>query len=150
MNLLRGAGLAGASGMGVCAAPGEKRLLRPLPMAARSDRALRESEPPGMESRTSRISIETLTATICAAGRSRSLRDIHAWRASLARAERHFARADGRANRMLRAFSINTQLRAPSEAKLATCCASCPVRGRRGVRIAHDGKELRVYRSQGS
>ena len=71
------------------------------------------------------------------------------WRESLARAARHFARADADANRMLRAFLLKHGLRAPSEAKLADMLRQITQAKRdRRVRIAHDGAELRLYRGR--
>jgi tRNA(Ile)-lysidine synthase len=69
------------------------------------------------------------------------------WREALARAARHFARADADAGLALREFLASQGLRAPSEAKLVEMLKQLTSRGAR-TRIAHDGAELRVYRGE--
>ena len=150
MNLLRGAGLAGASGMRASVPLGGKRLLRPLldvprEAIARYAKAKRlewiEDES-NLDETLTRNYLRRRVGPLLTARYPR-------WRESLARAARHFARADADANRMLRAFLHQHGLRAPSEAKLADMLRQLSGAGNGArVRIAHDGKELRVYRGQ--
>ena len=148
MNLLRGAGLAGASGMRATAPFHEKLLARPLlgvPREAIVDYAKAnrldwiEDESNRDESLT-RNYLRRRVGPLLAARYPR-------WRESLARAARHFARADADANRMLRGFLKEHGLRAPSETRLAEMLRQITQAKRdRKVRIAHDGAELRMHR----
>jgi len=148
MNLLRGAGLAGASGMRASGVLGDKMLLRPLlevpreriveyASAHRLDWVEDESN---RDQTLARNFLRRAVAPLVA-------RRYPRWRESLARAARHFAAADADANRLLRAFLREHGLRAPSERKLAEMLRQLSgARRDARVRIAHDGKELRVYR----
>ena len=148
MNLLRGAGLAGASGMRPSVALGEKRLLRPLLEVpreaivryAKANRLEWIEDESNLDETLTRNYLRRRVGPLLTARYPR-------WRESLARAARHFARADADANRMLRVFLAHHGLRAPSEAKLAEMLRQLSGARRGGrVRIAHDGKELRAYR----
>lgn len=150
MNLLRGAGLAGASGMRASAPLGAKRLLRPLLEVpreaivryAKANRLQWIEDESNLDEALSRNYLRRRVGPLLTARYPR-------WRESLARAARHFAGADADANRMLRAFLLKHGLRAPSEAKLAEMLRQLSgARSDARVRIAHDGKELRVYRSR--
>jgi tRNA(Ile)-lysidine synthase len=150
MNLLRGAGLAGASGMRASVPLGEKRLLRPLLEVpreaivrfAKANRLEWIEDESNLDEALTRNYLRRRIGPLLTARYPR-------WRESLARAARHFAQADADANRMLRAFLKQHGLRAPSEAKLAEMLRQLSgARSDARVRIAHDGKELRVYRSQ--
>ena len=147
MNLLRGAGLAGASGMRACVPLGEKRLLRPLLDVPReaivryanaSHLEWIEDES-NLDEALNRNYLRRRVGPLLTARYPR-------WRESLARAARHFARADADANRMLRVFLNQHGLRAPSETKLAEMLRQLSGAKSARVRIVHDGKELRVYR----
>jgi len=150
MNLLRGAGLAGASGMRASVPLGEKRLLRPLLDVPREEIARYASvnrldwieDESNLDETLTRNYLRRRIGPLLTARYPR-------WRESLGRAARHFARADVDANRLLRVFLNQHGLRAPSETKLAEMLRqlSGASSGAR-VRIAHDGKELRVYRSR--
>jgi tRNA(Ile)-lysidine synthase len=150
MNLLRGAGLAGASGMRAKAEFHEKLLLRPLLDVSReailryakANRLRWIEDESNLDESLTRNYLRRRVGPLLTARYPR-------WRESVARAARHFARADADANRMLRVFLKEHGLRAPSETKLAEMLRQI-TRAKRGgkVRFAHDGKELRVYRDK--
>jgi len=150
MNLLRGAGLAGASGMRASAPFHEKRLVRPLldvPREAIVDHA-QANRLDWIEDESNRDESLTRNYLRQRVGPLLSAR-YPRWRESVARAARHFARADADANRMLRTFLRQHGLRAPSETKLAEMLRQITQAKRdRKVRIEHDGAELRVYRDR--
>jgi tRNA(Ile)-lysidine synthase len=148
MNLLRGAGARGASGMAARARFDERLLVRPLLEVAREsivayarDHGLEwvEDESNASDAFT-RNFLRLRVAPLLAARYPR-------WREALARAARHFARTDAAAERLLRAYLKEKGLRAPSEAKLVEMLkqltASAP-----GALIEHDGVRLRRYRDQ--
>ena len=148
MNLLRGAGLAGASGMRASASLGRKLLLRPLldvpreaiVRYAKANRLESIEDESNRDEALTRNYLRRRVAPLLAARYPR-------WREGFARAARHFARADADANRLLRAFLMEYGLRAPTEAKLTEMLRQLTQAKRdRRVRIAHDGTELRVYR----
>lgn len=144
MNLLRGAGLRGASGMPAERALGDKRLLRPLldvpreAILAYAERhALRWVEDETNELQTlTRNFVRRRVAPLLAERYPR-------WREALARAARHFARAELDAQRLLRAFLAERGLRAPSEAKLVEIVKQLAA-GRAATLLAHDGARLRI------
>jgi tRNA(Ile)-lysidine synthase len=148
MNLLRGAGVRGASGMPAVARLGAKLLLRPLLEVPR-EAIVAYARAQGLdwvEDETNRD--EALTrnfvrlrlAPLLAARFPR-------WRESLARAARHFAAADADAKLLLREFLAARGMRAPSERKLLEMLKQLGS-GRPGARTAilHDGALLRVWR----
>jgi tRNA(Ile)-lysidine synthase len=147
-NLLRGAGLEGASGMPQVGRLGTKTLLRPLLDVPRS--AIRayaaeyrlawiEDESNADETLT-RNFIRRRVGPLLASRFPR-------WRENLARAARHFAGAGLDARRLLRAFLKKKGLRAPSEAKLVEMLKQLGGGGRK-ISVAHDGVELRVFRGE--
>ncbi len=145
-NLLRGAGLAGASGMPAVSAIGRKTLLRPLlgvprsairAYAARERLAWVEDESNADESLT-RNFLRRRVAPLLEARFPR-------WRENLARAARHFAAAELDARSLLRAYLKGKGLRAPSEAKLVEMLKQ--LGAGRGA-IEHDGVVLRLYRKR--
>jgi tRNA(Ile)-lysidine synthase len=150
MNLLRGAGLAGASGMRASALLHEKLVVRPLlevPRAAitRYATANRLDWIEDESNRDESLSRNYLRRRVGPLLEARYPR----WRESLARAARHFAQADADANRLLRSFLKVHGLRAPSETKLAEMLRQIAQAKRGGkLRFAHDGKELRMYRDK--
>ena len=148
MNLLRGAGLPGASGMPAERPLDGKILVRPLldvPREAIVDYASRhrlewiEDESNAFEGLT-RNFLRRRIAPLLAERYPR-------WREALARAARHFARAELDAQRLLRAFLAEKGLRAPSEAKLAEMVKQL-AGGGSGARVEHDGVRLRLYRGR--
>jgi len=148
MNLLRGAGPRGASGMPARATFRGRTLMRPLLDVPRQAIVAyaREHELAWIEDESNlsdafaRNFIRLHIAPLLSKRYPR-------WREALARAARHFARADVDASIALREFLAAKGLRAPSEAKLVEMLrqltAAAP-----GTRIAHDGAELRVYRGE--
>jgi tRNA(Ile)-lysidine synthase len=145
-NLLRGAGLAGASGMPAVGALGRKKLLRPLlglsrsailAYAAEHRLAWIEDESNADEALTRNF----LRRRIGPLLESRFPR----WRENLARAARHFADAELDAQRLLRAYLKGKGLRAPSEAKLVEMLKQL---GAGAAAIAHDGTVFRPYRGK--
>jgi tRNA(Ile)-lysidine synthase len=145
-NLLRGTGLAGASGMPAAGRLGTKLLLRPLLGVPRS--AIRayaaehrlgwiEDESNADESLT-RNFIRRRVGPLLEAKFPR-------WRENLARAARHFAGAELDAQTMLRAYLKGQDLRAPSEAKLVEMLKQL---SSRNAKVVHEGKLLRVYRNK--
>jgi len=150
MNLLRGAGLAGASGMRASGRLGGKLLLRPLLEVPR-ERILEHALAHGLEwvddesNRDDALTRNFLRRNVGPLLARRYPR----WRESLARAARHFAAADADANRLLRQFLGEQGLRAPSERKLAEMLRQLTQAKRdRNVRIEHDGRELRLHRGE--
>ena len=148
MNLLRGAGLRGASGMQPLARFEGKRIARPLlevPRSAIVEYArLHALEWIEDESNAD----ETLTRNFL----RRRLGPLMAtrfpqWQRSLARAARHFSRKDDLASRALREFLKQHGLKMPSEAKLVEMLKQLTSQGAR-TRLRHGGKTLRVYRDR--
>jgi tRNA(Ile)-lysidine synthase len=148
MSLLRGAGPRGASGMRARGRFDGRLLVRPLldvpreaivAYAREHDLRWVEDESNVAEA-YARNFIRLRIAPLLAARYPR-------WREALARAARHFARADADAGLALREFLASQGLRAPSEAKLVEMLKQLTSRGAR-TRIAHDGAELRVYRGE--
>jgi tRNA(Ile)-lysidine synthase len=147
-NLLRGAGLAGASGMTAVGRLGDKLLLRPLlgvPRRAvlayaREHRlAFVEDESNADESLT-RNYLRRRVGPVLEARFPR-------WKESLARAARHFAAAGLTGQALLRDWLSEQGLRAPSEARLGEMLKQLAGGGSRTA-IAHDGAVLRAYRGQ--
>jgi len=146
MNLLRGAGPRGASGMPGLGTFDGRTLLRPLLDVPRESIAAyaREHELEWVEDESnaldvySRNFIRLHVAPLLAERYPR-------WREALARAARHFARRDADARVLLREFLSAQGLRAPSEAKLVEMLKQL-TSGSAGTLIEHDGARLRVYR----
>jgi tRNA(Ile)-lysidine synthase len=148
MNLLRGAGARGASGMAARAAFDGRLLVRPLLDVPREsivayarEHGLEwvEDESNASDAFT-RNFIRLRIAPLLAARYPR-------WREALARAARHFARTDAGAERLLRAFLKERGLRAPSEAKLVEMLKQL-TSSAAGALIEHDGASLRLYRGR--
>ena len=148
MNLLRGAGLAGARGMPQEGRLGAKRLARPLLGVPRKDilayarkQSLEwiEDESNADESHTRNFVRRRLGPLI----ETRFPR----WRESLARAARHFSDAELDARALMREFLASRGLRAPSEAKLVEMLKQLTSTGARTL-VEHDGVRLRVYRGK--
>jgi tRNA(Ile)-lysidine synthase len=145
-NLLRGAGLAGASGMPAQGSIGRKMLLRPLLEVPRS--AIRAY---AAEHRLAWIEDESnadeaLTRNFIRRRVGPLLESkFPRWRESLARAARHFSGAELDARGLLRSYLRGKGLRAPSEAKLVEMLRQL---GSAGAAIAHDGVVFRRYREK--
>jgi tRNA(Ile)-lysidine synthase len=146
MNLLRGAGRRGASGMAAKSRLGRKTVLRPLlqvprPAIVAYARAHRlewiEDESNADESLT-RNFVRRQVAPLLD-------KKYPKWRENLARAARHFARQEAGAQDLLRKFLQAKGLRAPSEAKLVEMLKQLTSKGSRTL-IEHEGVRLRVYR----
>ena len=145
-NLLRGAGLEGASGMPVVGKLGGKTLLRPLLDVSRDairayagDHGLAwiEDESNADESLT-RNFIRRRVGPLLETRFPR-------WRENLARSARHFAGAELDAHRLLRAYLKGKGLRAPSEAKLVEMLKQLVSSS---ASIPHDGVVFRRYRDK--
>ena len=148
MNLLRGAGTRGASGMPRAARLGGKRLVRPLLEVPREEilgyaRKHRlewiEDESNADESLTRNFVRRRLGPLIEAR--------FPQWKRALARAARQFSRKALQAEDLLRAYLRGKGLKAPSEAKLAEMLKQLTAGGAR-TRLAHDGTTFRVYRGR--
>ncbi|HEX4926639.1 MAG TPA: tRNA lysidine(34) synthetase TilS [Burkholderiales bacterium] len=148
LNLLRGAGRRGASGM-----PAERRfhgklLVRPLldvPRESIVAYAKRHGlhwvdDEMNAREELARGFIRRRVAPLLAQRYPR-------WREALARAARHFSRAELDAQEMVRAFLAEKGLRSPSEAKLAEMVKQL-AGGRSGTLLEHDGTRLRLYRGR--
>jgi tRNA(Ile)-lysidine synthase len=148
MNLLRGAGVAGARGMPAEGRFGGKRLLRPL-LGVSRDEILAYAGAHGLQWVEDESNAdETLTRNFV----RRRLAPLIAtrfprWRESLARAARHFAGVELDARALLREFLAAQGLRAPSEAKLVEMLKQLTSRGARTL-VEHEGMRLRVYRGR--
>ena len=148
LNLLRGAGVRGASAMPVAGRLGGKTLLRPLLAVPRSRilayaRARRLRWVEDDANRDAALTRNFLRLQVGPLLETRFPR----WRESLARAARHFAAREVDARLVLREFLHARGLRAPSEAKLVEMLRQLTGRGARTA-IEHDGAQLRVYRGR--
>jgi len=148
LNLLRGTGVRGASGMSPRAAFQGRQLVRPL-LELRREAIVAYAREHALDwvedesNRSDAFARNFLRLRIAPLLTERYPR----WREALARAARHFARSDADARLLLREFLASQGLRAPSEAKLVEMLkqlsAAAP-----GTRIEHDGAELRLYRGE--
>jgi tRNA(Ile)-lysidine synthase len=148
MNLLRGAGLRGASGMPAHSRLGDRALLRPF-LAVSRETIVAYARAHGLgwiedESNAD----ESLTRNFVRRRVGPLLESrFPRWRENLARAAGHFADADLDARALLREFLAQRGLRAPSEAKLVEMLKQLTSRGARTL-VEHDGMRLRVYRGK--
>ncbi|HYR36544.1 MAG TPA: tRNA lysidine(34) synthetase TilS [Burkholderiales bacterium] len=148
MNLLRGAGARGASGMSRRARFDRRLLIRPfldVPREAIVAYA-REHRLEWIEDESNASDAFTRNFIRLRIGPLLSQR-YPRWREALARAAGHFASREVNANVALREFLATQGLRAPSEAKLVEMLKQLTGKGPR-TRIEHDGAELRLYRGQ--
>src|SRR6185369_8954657 len=143
MNLLRGAGARGASGMPVCARFGGKTLWRPLLGTPRSEieaysRRLRldwiEDESNADEALTRNFLRHRIGPLL--------EQKFPQWKESLARAARHFAKKEAGAEELLRRYLHSMGLMAPSEAKLIEMLKQL-ASGSPRAKLVHDGATLR-------
>jgi tRNA(Ile)-lysidine synthase len=148
INLLRGSGLRGASGMRALARFEEKVIARPLldiPRQAIEEYARRhrlqwvEDESNADEALTRNFVRRRLGPQI----ETRFPR----WKSALARAARLFAAKERRAQQLLRSYLESQGLKAPSEAKLAEMLKQLTSEGAH-TKLEHDGRTLRVYRGR--
>ncbi len=147
-NLLRGTGLAGASGMPAVGTLGKKALLRPLLAVpreaivayAKAHRLAWIEDESNADEALTRNFLRRRIGPLLAQRFPR-------WREALARAARHFstARLDERA--LLREFLAGKGLRAPSEARLAEMLRQI-ASGSPRMKLEHDGAVLRNYRGK--
>lgn len=147
-NLLRGTGLAGASGMPVVGKLGSKPLLRPLLAVpreaileyARANRLAWIEDESNADEALMRNFLRRRVGPLLEQRFPR-------WREALARAARNFssARLDERA--LLREFLASKGLRAPSEAGLIEMLKQLGS-GRGTMAVPHDGVVLRNYRGK--
>jgi tRNA(Ile)-lysidine synthase len=152
MNLLRGAGVRGASGMParstLGAMRGRKQLLRPLLGLSRKTieayAGAHRLEWIHDESNAD----ESLTRNFVRRRLGPVLEErFPRWKESLARAARHFSRRELGADRLLRDFLGAQGLRAPSEARLVEMLKQLTSAGERTL-LEHDGARLRKYRGK--
>jgi tRNA(Ile)-lysidine synthase len=152
MNLLRGAGLRGASGMAARSPlgkePGARELLRPFLEIPRESIAAYarehglewiEDESNADEGLTRNFVRRRLGPLLAAR--------FPAWKQSLARAARHFSQKELDGQRLLREFLSARGLRAPSEARLVDMLKQLTSGGAR-TQLDHDGATLHVYRGE--
>jgi tRNA(Ile)-lysidine synthase len=148
MNLLRGAGLRGASGMRVRSRFEGKLLARPLlelPRTSLEDYA-RLHRLEWIEDESNADDAFTRNFVRRRLGPLIETR-FPQWKRSLARAARLFSEKDDRGERLLREFLRSQGLRAPSEARLAEMLKQLASRTAR-TELEHDGATLRVYRGR--
>lgn len=148
MNLLRGTGTRGASGMAVRSRAGGKVFVRPLLGTTREEilAYARKHELEWIEDESN--ADESLTRNFIRRSVAPLLeRKFPRWKQSLGRAARHFAKKEAGREELLRAFLRSKGLKAPSEAKLAEMLRQLQARGARTL-IEHDGARLRVYRDE--
>jgi tRNA(Ile)-lysidine synthase len=146
LNLLRGAGPRGASGMPARGTIDGRALLRPLldvpresiVAYAREHRLEWIEDESNASDAFARNFLRLHVAPLLA-------RRYPRWREALARAARHFARRDADSRALVREFLSAQGLRAPSEAKLVEMLKQLTA-GAPGTLIEHDGARLHVYR----
>ena len=148
MNLLRGAGVAGARGMPAEGRFGGKRLLRPLLGVSREDLLAYAAEQGLQWVEDESNADETLTRNFVRRRLAPLIASrFPAWKASVARAARHFSKQEIRAEELLRAYLRERGLKSPSEAKLVEMLKQLTSRGARTL-VEHEGMRLRVYRGR--
>jgi tRNA(Ile)-lysidine synthase len=146
MNLLRGAGLRGASGMQPLSGFAGKLLARPLldvPREALEAYARLHAlewveDESNADEKLMRNFVRRRLGPLIGTR-------FPQWKRSLARAARLFSQRDERAERLLREFLRSQGLKAPSEAKLGEMLKQL-ASGSARTKLEHDGRTLRVYR----
>jgi tRNA(Ile)-lysidine synthase len=148
MNLLRGAGARGASGMGERSRRGGKTFWRPFLGTSRKE-ILDYARKHGLdwiEDESNRD--EALTRNFIRRSVGPLLeKKFPRWKESLARAAAHISKKEAGREELLRKFLRSKGLRAPSSAKLAEMLKQLASGGKK-VSMAHDGVNLRVYRGK--
>jgi tRNA(Ile)-lysidine synthase len=148
MNLLRGAGARGASGMPEQGRLGGKILWRPLLGVPRSEieAYARKHNLDWIEDESN--ADESLTRNFIRRRVGPLLeRRFPQWKQSLGRAARHFSKREIGREDLLRKYLQSRGLKAPSEAKLVEMLKQLSSGGAR-TRLEHDGATLRVYRGE--
>ena len=148
MNLLRGAGLRGASGMARESRFEGKKLLRPLLDTSRNEieAYARRHGLEWIEDESN--ADESLTRNFIRRRVGPLLEERYPrWRENLARSARHFSRKEAQAQYLRRKYLSAKGLRAPTEAKLVEMLKQLTGAGSRTL-IEHDGARLRVYRGK--
>ena len=148
MNLLRGAGARGASGMPVRARFGDKTLWRPLLGTPRSEieAYARRQRLDWIEDESN--ADEALTRNFLRHRIGPLLEQkFPQWKQSLARAARHFSKKEAGAEELLRHYLHAKGLKAPSEAKLVEMLKQL-ASGSPRAKLEHDGATLRTYRGK--
>ena len=148
MNLLRGAGARGASGMPVRARFGDKTLWRPLLGTPRSaiEAYARRHRLDWIEDESN--ADEALTRNFIRRRIGPLLEQKFPHRKeSLARAARHFSKKEAGAEELLRRYLHSKGLKAPSEAKLIEMLKQL-ASGSPRAKLVHDGATLRTYRGK--
>jgi tRNA(Ile)-lysidine synthase len=148
MNLLRGSGGRGASGMAVRTRRGGKTFWRPLLDTPRSaiEAYAREHELEWIEDESN--ADESLTRNFIRRAVGPLLeKKFPKWKESLGRAARHFSKKELGKEELLRHYLRSRGLKAPSEAKLAEMLKQLTAAGSR-TSLEHDGVNLRVYRGR--
>jgi tRNA(Ile)-lysidine synthase len=148
MNLLRGAGTRGASGMPEYARLGGKTIWRPFLGMPRKkiDAYARKHKLEWVEDESN--ANEMLTRNFI----RRSIgplieQKFPRWKESLARAAKHFAKKELRKEDLLRHYLHSKGLKAPSEAKLLEMLKQLAT-GSPRAELVHDGATLRTYRGK--
>ena len=148
MNLLRGAGARGASGMAEHSRLGDKTLWRPLLGMPRPkiEAYARKHKLEWIEDESN--ANEALTRNFIRRSVGPLLEQkFPQWKRSLARAARHFAKKEIGGEELLRKYLHSKGLKAPSEAKLVEMLKQLASGGSR-TRVMHDGATLRTYRGK--
>ena len=147
MNLLRGAGLRGASGMRALSRLEGKLLARPLLEVSRT-RIEEHASAHGLQWIEDESNADEALTRNFLRRRVGPLLETRFpdWRRSLARAARLFSEKDDRAARLLREFLRSKNLKAPSEAKLVEMLKQLTGRGAL-ARMEHDGTTLSLHRT---
>ena len=148
MNLLRGAGARGASGMPEHGRLGGKTLWRPLLGVPRSkiEAYARKHDLDWIEDESN--ADESLTRNFIRRSVGPLLeKRFPQWKRSLGRAARHFSKREIGREDLLRKYLQSRGLKAPSEAKLIEMLKQLSSGGAR-TRLEHDGATLRVYRGK--
>jgi tRNA(Ile)-lysidine synthase len=148
MNLLRGAGVRGASGMQPLSRFAGKLLARPFLDVSRQaiEEYARLHDLEWIEDESN--ADETLTRNFVRRRVGPLIETrFPQWKLALARAARHFQHHELTAHELLRAFLKEKGLKAPTEARLIEMLKQLTSGGAR-TRLEHDGKALRVYRNR--
>jgi tRNA(Ile)-lysidine synthase len=148
MNLLRGAGVRGASGMPAAASFHGRKLFRPILSNTRSwvERYARQNGLEWIEDESN--ADESLTRNFLRRRVGPLLAERYPrWKESLARAAGHFARRGAGEEALLRQALAGQGLRAPSAAKLAEMLKQLRGAGARTL-IEHEGVRVRKYRGK--
>jgi len=146
MNLLRGAGTRGASGMAPQSRRGGKTFLRPLLGVPRKSilAYARKHKLDWIEDESN--ADEALTRNFIRRKIGPLLEKKYPrWKEALSRAAKHFSRKEAGREDLLRNFLRSKGMKAPSEANLAEMLRQL---GGSRATLSHDGKALRLYKDR--